>query len=393
MSLSGKRILVGVSGGIAIYKTLELLSRLNKAGAETHVVMTESATRFVTPLTFQTMSQHKVYTDLFEESDGFIPHIDLTREADAFLIAPATANVLAKMAHGMADDLLSATALAAHCPVIVAPAMNVVMYQNPATQENLQILEKRGIHVLYPNEGWLACQEVGTGRMPEATELFEALDTFFTEKDLAGTKILVTAGPTKERLDPVRFLTNDSSGKQGVAIARRAQKRGAEVTLVHGDMKVPVPIHVRDIPVESTEDMLEALKKEFPATDVLIMAAAPADFRPVEEQTQKIKGLDDGKVRAFSVLDTPDILQTLAGMKTDQVVIGFATETEKVLEHAREKMEKKQLDFIVANDVTKEGAAFDYDTNIVTILGEEVEKSLPILSKEEVADQILDLLR
>lgn len=229
--------------------------------------------------------------------------------------------------------------------------------------------------------------------MPEATELFEALDTFFTEKDLAGTKILVTAGPTKERLDPVRFLTNDSSGKQGVAIARRAQKRGAEVTLVHGDMKVPVPIHVRDIPVESTEDMLEALKKEFPATDVLIMAAAPADFRPVEEQTQKIKGLDDGKVRAFSVLDTPDILRTLAGMKTDQVVIGFATETEKVLEHAREKMEKKQLDFIVANDVTKEGAAFDYDTNIVTILGEEVEKSLPILSKEEVADQILDLLR
>lgn len=393
MSLSGKRILVGVSGGIAIYKTLELLSRLNKAGAETHVVMTESATRFVTPLTFQTMSQHKVYTDLFVESDGFIPHIDLTREADAFLIAPATANVLAKMAHGMADDLLSATALAAHCPVIVAPAMNVVMYQNPATQENLQILEKRGIHVLYPNEGWLACREVGTGRMPEATELFEALDTFFTEKDLAGTKILVTAGPTKERLDPVRFLTNDSSGKQGVAIARRAQKRGAEVTLVHGDMKVSVPIHVRDIPVESTEDMLEALKKEFPATDVLIMAAAPADFRPVEEQTQKIKGLDDGKVRAFSVLDTPDILRTLAGMKTDQVVIGFATETEKVLEHAREKMEKKQLDFIVANDVTKEGAAFDYDTNIVTILGEEVEKSLPILSKEEVADQILDLLR
>lgn len=393
MSLSGKRILLGVSGGIAVYKIPELLSRLRKAGAETRVVMTEGAARFVTPLTFQTMSGHAVYTDLFAESEGMIPHIDLTREADLFLLAPATANILAKMANGIADDLLSATALAAHCPVMVAPAMNVVMYHNAATQENLQTLRKRGIQVLEPDAGWLACQEEGEGRMPEAASLFLSIESALTEKDLAGKRILVSAGPTRERLDPVRFLTNDSSGKQGVAIAKRARMRGAEVTLVHGEMKVPVPEGVHAIAVESTEDMLVALEKEFPKADALLMAAAPADFRPVEEKTQKIKGTDDGKVHILEMVDTPDILRHLATMKTHQTVIGFATESEKVLDHAREKRKKKKLDYIVANDVTKEGAAFDYDTNIVTILGEDKEEALPLLTKEEVADHLLDLLR
>lgn len=393
MSLSGKRILLGVSGGIAIYKIPDLLSRLRKAGAETRVVMTEGAARFVTPLTFQTMSGHTVYTDLFAEEDGMIPHIDLTREADLFLIAPATANILAKMANGIADDLLSATALAAHCPVLVAPAMNVVMYHNAATQENLKTLRSRGISVLDPEAGWLACQEEGEGRMPEPVSLLLAVESALTEKDLAGKRILVSAGPTRERLDPVRFLTNDSSGKQGVAIAKRAAMRGADVTLVHGEMKVPVPQGVRAIAVESTEDMLDALEKEFPKADALLMAAAPADFRPVEEKTQKIKGADDGKVHILEMVDTPDILRHLATMKTHQTVIGFATESEKVLDHAREKRKKKNLDYIVANDVTKEGAAFDYDTNIVTILGEEKEEALPLLTKEEVADHLLDLLR
>lgn len=393
MSLSGKRILLGVSGGIAVYKIPELLSRLRKAGAETKVVMTEGAARFVTPLTFQTMSAHPVYTDLFAENEGMIAHIDLTRDADLFLIAPATANILAKMACGIADDLLSATALAAHCPVMVAPAMNVVMYHNIATQKNIETLRERGIQVLQPDAGWLACQEEGEGRMPEAISLFQSIESALTKKDLRGKRILVSAGPTRERLDPVRFLTNDSSGKQGVAIAKRAMMRGAEVTLVHGEMKVPVPQGVRAIAVESTEDMLLALEKEFPKADALFMAAAPADFRPVEQKTQKIKGLDDGQIRTLDMVDTPDILQHLAQKKTHQTVIGFATESEKVLTHAREKREKKKLDYIVANDVTKEGAAFDYDTNIVTILGEEMEEALPLLSKEEVADRLLDLLQ
>ncbi len=393
MGLNGKRILVGVSGGIAIYKTLSLLSLLNKRGAETRVIMTKGAQEFVRPLAFQTMSQHRVYTDLFSDEEGFIPHIDLTREADVLLIAPATANILSKMAHGLADDLLSATALAAHCPVIVAPAMNVVMYRNPATQENIQRLRDRGVHIILPESGWLACQEIGDGRMPEAEDLADALDTFFTPKDLSGKHLLVTAGPTRERLDPVRFLTNDSSGKQGTAIARRAVKRGAQVTLVHGPMQVEVPKGCRAIAVETTGEMLEALKAELPRHQALIMAAAPADFRPVEEQEHKIKGSDDGKVRTLALTDTPDILVSLQDVHTDQMMIGFATETEDLLLNARKKLEKKQLDYIVANDVTMEGAAFDFDTNIVTIIGRDREISLPKQSKEDVADHILDLLK
>ncbi|MDD7593663.1 MAG: bifunctional phosphopantothenoylcysteine decarboxylase/phosphopantothenate--cysteine ligase CoaBC [Peptoniphilaceae bacterium] len=392
MSLSGKRVLLGVSGGIAIYKTLELLSRLNRVGADTTVVMTRGAAEFVTPLAFQTMSRRHVYTDLFSDEDGFIPHIDLTREADLFLIAPATANVIAKMAQGLADDLLSSTALAAHCPVMVSPAMNVVMYQNPATQANLALLRERGIRVIEPESGWLACAEMGEGRMPEAAELFDVIEDFFTEKDLRGKRLLVTAGPTKERLDPVRFLTNDSSGKQGVAIAKRAKLRGADVCLVHGDVSVPLPKGIETRVVESTEDMLDALKQALPDADALIMAAAPADFKPVKRAEEKMKGLDDGRVRTFDVVDTPDILKSLSELVTDQIMIGFATETEHLMENAREKLTKKKLDYIVANDVTQQGAGFDVDTNIVTILGHEGERSYPKMSKEDVADRILDLL-
>ena len=392
-ALAGKRILLGVSGGIAIYKALSLLSALNKKGAKTTVVMSKGAQEFVRPLAFQTMSKNRVYTDTFDmEENGFIPHIDLTREHDVLLIAPASADTLAKMAHGISDDLLSTTALAAHCPVIVSPAMNSVMYHHPATQRNIQQLAQDGVEVIEPGDGLLACNEIGEGRMPEAEELLDVLDSFFTKKDLQGKKILVTAGPTRERIDPVRFLTNDSSGKQGIAIARRAFKRGAQVCLVHGPMSQPAPKGIEGVSVESTEDMLHALEEKFPTYDALIMAAAPCDFRPVRQELHKIKGTKSGARRNLELAETTDILYSLLPLKINQIVIGFATESENLLKNAREKMDRKKLDYIVANDVTQSGAAFNVDTNIVTILGNSREETLPKMSKEDVADRILDLL-
>ncbi|WP_053943271.1 bifunctional phosphopantothenoylcysteine decarboxylase/phosphopantothenate--cysteine ligase CoaBC [Kallipyga gabonensis] len=388
--LQGKKILVGVSGGIAIYKTLTLLSLLNKLGAQTRVVMTAGAGEFVTPLTFQTMSKNRVYMDLFSEEDHFIPHIDLTRWADVFLIAPATANILAKMAHGISDDLLSSTALAAHCPVLVSPAMNVVMYRNPATQENIQVLRNRGIGIIEPESGLLACDEKGEGRMPEAQDLAEVLDHFFSPKDLDGVSLLVTGGPTREMIDPVRFLSNRSSGKQGIAIAREAVKRGGDVTFVHGPLQAPVPKGVKDVPVTSTEDLYLALKDRFEATQALIMAAAPADMTPVQYMDQKMKKGE--KVGNFSLAlkETTDVLKTLGAEKKGQVLVGFAAETQFVEEYAKKKLKEKNLDFIVANDVSARGAGFAGDTNIVTIFTKEDREDLPLQSKEEVARVIVD---
>ena len=388
--LQGKKILVGVSGGIAIYKTLTLLSLLNKEGAQTRVVMTEGACQFVTPLTFQTMSKNKVYKDLFSEEDHFIPHIDLTRWADVFLIAPATANILAKMARGISDDLLSSTALAAHCPVLVSPAMNVVMYRNPATQENIQILRDRVIGIIEPDTGILACDEKGEGRMPEAEDLARVLEDFFSPKDLVGTKILVTGGPTREMIDPVRFLSNRSSGKQGIAIAREAARRGGEVTFVHGPLQAPVPKGVEDVPITSTEDLYLAVKDRFDGAQALIMAAAPADMTPVHYLDQKMK--KEGKSGSFSLefKETTDVLKTLGGQKKDQVLVGFAAETQSLEEYAKKKLKEKNLDFIVANNVSAQGAGFAGDTNIVTVFTKKDREDLPLQSKEEVAREILD---
>ncbi len=391
--IQGKRILLGVSGGIAIYKSLSLLSLLNKRGAETEVIMTDGAKEFVTPMTFQTMSKHRVYDSIFSDEDGFIPHIDLTRRNDVFLIAPATANVIAKIAHGIADDLLSSAALASNIPIIISPAMNVYMYNNPSTQANLNTLKERGIQVIEPGSGWLACNEIGAGRMPEAEELTDILDSFFNEKDLVGKKIMVTGGATRERIDPVRFLTNDSSGKQGLAIAKRALKRGADVFFLHGHISVDVPEKIPNLQVDSTEDLLEAVMKYLPDYDALIMAAAPSDYKPVVEAEHKLKKEGDGGL-TLVLTQTPDILREVANIRSkDQTIIGFAAETERVLEYGRRKLEEKKLDYIICNDVSKKDSGFNSNQNTVTILGDDYEKAYPSLNKEVVADKILDLLR
>lgn len=391
-SIHGKRILIGVSGGIAIYKTLSLISLLTKAGADCRVLMTEGARKFIAPLSFQTMSGHRVYTELFDQEEGFIPHIDLTREADVFLIAPATADLLAKLAHGLGDDLLSSTFLASVCPVILSPSMNVHMFENPSTQANLKTLKSRGVILIDPKEGHLACKESGFGRMPEPEELLDFLDTFFTEKDLKGKKIIITGGPTKERFDPVRYITNDSSGKQGVALARRAVKRGAQVIFIHGDLKVPEPQGSVNLHVEKTKEMLDAVDAHFEDCDALIMAAAPCDMTPSHFSDNKMKKVGRTDEFTLSFRETVDILKTMGQKKTHQVLVGFAAETRNVEEYAKTKLTAKNADYIVANNVALQGAGFDGDTNVVTIYGREDQKAYPMLSKSDVADRILDLL-
>lgn len=392
--LEGKHILIGVSGGIAAYKIPDLISRLNKVGADCRVVMSQHAEEFVGPITFQTLSKHRVYDSLFSPEEGMIPHIDLTRWADVFLIAPATANILGKIANGIADDLLSTTALAAHCPVIVAPAMNVKMYENPATQANMTRLKERGIQVLAPGQGLQACGEVGPGRMPEPQELLDVLDSFFNPRDLEGKKILITAGPTREAFDPVRFLTNRSSGRQGYALARRALKRGAQVYLVHGPVALdPLRGLAADVEVASTQEMLEALREPFAACDALVMAAAPCDYTPVVKAENKIKKDHSGKPWSVECKETPDILKNLTENKQGQLVIGFAAETQDLENYARQKLVDKRADYIVANDVSAQGAGFGGDTNIVRIFSQEDQWEYPIMSKDDVADRILDLIR
>lgn len=390
--LKGKRVLIGVSGGIAIYKILSFLSMLNKEGAETEVIMTDGAKEFVTPLTFQTMSKHRVHSSLFSEEDGEIPHIDITRRNDVFLIAPATANVIAKLANGIADDLLTAAALASTCPILVSPAMNVVMYKNEATQKNIDTLKERGMKIIEPGSGLLACNEIGDGRLPEPEELLEVLNDFFTEKDLKGKKILITAGATRERLDPIRFLTNDSSGRQGIAIALSAKRRGADVTLIHGHIDVTVPKGIDSVKIESTEELLNSVKKNFENSDALIMAAAPSDYRPENAADNKIKKDGTYSDLILTLKENPDIIKTVAKNKGNRKVIGFAAETENLLEYGNKKLVEKNLDYIVCNDVSKAGAGFNGNTNIVVILGKNYKQGYPKMTKMEVADKILDLL-
>lgn len=391
--LKGKKIVLGVTGGIAVYKAVDLVSRLRKQGAEVRVVMTDHAQQFVTPLTFKEISGNVVATSMWNSNQEFnVEHIALANWADVFVVAPATANILAKMTHGLADDLLSSTILAAQCPVIVCPAMNTGMYENPVTQENIATLIKRGIVVMPPAVGFLACGTSGAGRLPEPAQIVDFIKDFFAgqEGDLRGLKVLVTAAGTREPIDPVRFVGNRSSGKMGYAVAQRAAERGAEVLLVSGPSALQPPANVKVVNVETTQEMLDACLAAYEAMDIVIKAAAVADYRPRDVADQKIKKKTDDALTI--VMDkNPDILKTLGAKKTHQVLVGFAAETQNLLANAREKVVKKNLDMIVANDVTATGAGFNADTNIVKFLFAEGDtQELEQMAKTEVADRILD---
>ena len=391
--LKGKKIVLGVTGGIAVYKAVDLVSRLRKQGCEVRVVMTKHAQQFVTPLTFKEISGNAVATSMWNSNQEFnVEHIALANWADAFLVAPATANILAKMTYGIADDLLSTTLLAAQAPIVVCPAMNTGMYLNAATQENIAKLQSRGITVMPPASGHLACGTSGPGRLPEPQQIVEFMSSFFAgrEGDLRGLKVLVTAAGTREPIDPVRFVGNRSSGKMGYAVAQMAAERGAEVLLISGPSALAVPPNVKAVQVESTNEMLEACLAAYDAVDIVIKAAAVADYRPRDVADQKIKKKTDDALTV--VMDkNPDILKTLGAKKTHQVLVGFAAETQNLLANAREKVVKKNLDMIVANDVTAAGAGFNSDTNIVKFLyanGDVCE--LEQMPKVDVANRILD---
>ena len=391
--LNGKKIALGVTGGIAVYKAVDLVSRLRKQGAEVRVIMTEHAQQFVTPLTFKEISGNKVAVSMWDSNQEFnVEHISLANWADAFVVAPATANILAKMANGIADDLLSTTLLAAQAPIIVCPAMNTGMYQNPITQENIAKLEAHGVTVMPPAVGYLACGVSGPGRLPEPQQIVEFIDDFFAKKDgdMVGLKVLVTAAGTREPIDPVRFVGNRSSGKMGYAIAQAAAQRGAEVLLVTGPSALAIPANVKGVKVETTNEMLEAVMEAYDKMDVVIKAAAVADYRPRDVADQKIKKKTDDALTV--VMDkNPDILKELGARKARQVLVGFAAETQNLLDNAREKIVKKNLDMIVANDVTAVGAGFNTDTNIVKFLYPSGEvRSLEQMAKTEVANLLLD---
>ena len=390
--LTGKHVVLGVTGGIAAYKACEIVSRLRKLHAEVDVIMTENATRLVAPLTFETLSNRPVCVDTFSRIESWdVKHISLAQKADLMLVAPATANIMAKLAHGIADDMLSTTLLATKAPILLAPAMNTGMWTADATQQNLKTLCDRGIHTVGPASGFLACGDNGAGRMSEPAQIVEAACTLLCPKrDLEGLKVLVTAGPTVERIDPVRYLTNDSSGKMGYALAEAAQKRGAEVTLVSGPVALTPPAGVTVIPVTSTMSLYDAMMELCQKQDIIVQAAAPADYRVEHPADQKIKK-DDGESLVLTLVENPDIAKAVGQRKKDgQVLIGFAAETQNVLANAQKKLAKKNLDLIVANDVTAEGAGFGVDTNIVTLITVEGGEALPKMTKREVADRIWD---
>jgi phosphopantothenoylcysteine decarboxylase/phosphopantothenate--cysteine ligase len=391
--LKGKSILLGVCGGIAAYKAASLCSKLVQAGAEVHVIMTNSATKFIAPLTFQTLSRNHVAIDTFDEVDpSAVSHIDLADHADLIIVAPATANMIAKMTYGLADDMLSTTLLAATAPIVVAPAMNVHMYAHPAVIQNINILQERGVRFIEPGEGQLACGYVGKGRLAEPEEIAAYVESMFNEKKpLRGRKLLITAGGTKERLDPVRFISNDSSGKMGFAIAEVAKEMGAEVTLIYGATSVEPPKGMELISIESAADMLHAVMDKLPHMDIIIKAAAVADYRPVEISTQKIKKTEERLT--VSLVKNIDILQTIGERKTHQFVVGFAAETEDLAAQAMSKLQRKNCDLLVANDVTQDGAGFGTDTNIIHIFdrGGLVE-ALPLMDKKAAAKRLLSLI-
>ena len=388
--LSGKCVVVGVTGGIAAYKTCEVVSRLKKLHADVRVIMTKNATEFVSPLTFQSLSHNPVSVDTFANIQTWeIEHIALAQRADVFVIAPATANIIGKLACGIADDMLSTTVMATHAPVLIAPAMNTAMLENAATQQNMRTLSERGMCFIAPGTGMLACGTSGAGRMSEPSQIVdEIVRTLRPREDFAGLSVVVTAGPTAEPLDPVRYITNRSSGKMGYAIAEAAHARGAHVTLISGPTAIQPPKGVDFVRIGTTQELYDAVLGHADA-DVVIQAAAPADYRAREISPTKIKRTGDSLM--IELVPNPDIAAALGARKhPGQTLVGFAAETNNVIENAQGKLKRKSLDLIVANDVTRAGAGFDVDTNIVTLIDGEGMKELPMMTKREVADGILD---
>ena len=391
--LKGKTVILGVTGGIAAYKAAMLCSALVKQHCSVKVVMTRNAAEFVTPLTFETLSGSRVALDTFDRNRPHqTEHISLSDEADLVLIAPATANVIAKLSHGIADDMLTTTVLSCDCPKLIAPAMNTRMYENPVTQDNLSLLRKYGWEIIEPGTGRLACGSEGKGRMAEPEELLEAvIHSVSHEKDMKGLKVLVTAGPTLEAIDPVRFISNHSTGKMGYALARRAAARGAEVTLVTGPSSLKAPSFTEVVRITSASDMFREVTSRAPEMDIVIKAAAVADYRPRRASEEKIK--KTGSEAYIALERTEDILSFLGARKREgQLLCGFSMETEDLLPNSRRKLEGKNLDMVCANSLREEGAGFAVDTNILTLITKDKETSLPLMSKEEAADRILDEL-
>lgn len=392
-NLQGKCVLLGITGGIAAYKMANVASGLRKAGATVHVIMTENATKFITPLTFETLTNNRCVVDTFARDFQYdVKHISLAKAADLILIAPATANVIAKLANGLADDMLTTTVLAARCKKLVAPAMNTAMLENPITQDNLAKLKKYGFGIIEPAVGMLACKDVGSGKLPEPETLLDCIAMELArEKDMAGLHVTVTAGPTQEALDPVRYLTNHSTGRMGYAIAREAMLRGADVTLISGPTALkPVP-GVKTVDVVSARDMFEAVQAALPETDILVKAAAVADYRPVSTAEDKIKK-QDGDM-AIPLERTDDILGWVAEHRHPGLfVCGFSMETRDMLENSRKKLDRKHLDMIAANNLKVAGAGFGVDTNVVTILTADDIQELPLMGKDQVAAKLLDAI-
>ena len=389
--LMGKTVVLGITGGIAAYKMANVASALRKTGADVHVIMTKNATEFITPLTFEVLTNNRCIVDTFDRNFQYdVAHVSLAKAADLILIAPATANVIAKLAHGQADDMLTTTVLAARCKKLVAPAMNTAMLENPITQDNLKQLEHYGFGIIQPAVGMLACKDVGSGKLPEPEVLVDAvLAELAREKDLLGVHITVTAGPTQESLDPVRFLTNHSSGKMGYAIAREASLRGGSVTLISGPVALKPPVGVKLVPVTTAQQMLEAVQSALPETDILIKAAAVADYRPASVAEEKLKK-KDGEL-SIPLERTEDILAWVSQHRHPGLfVCGFSMETENMLENSRKKLEKKKLDMIVANNLKTQGAGFGVETNVVTLITREETLELPLMGKDQVAGCLLD---
>ena len=392
--LTGKTVILGVTGSIAAYKIANLTSMLTKLNCDVHVLMTKNATNFINPITFETLTNHKCLVDTFDRNFNYnIEHVSLAKKADVMLVAPASANVIGKMANGIADDMLTTTVLACTCKKIIAPAMNTKMYENPIVQDNLKKLKDYGMEVIEPAVGLLACKDIGAGKMPEPELLLEyILKEIRFKKDLEGTKVLVTAGATKEAIDPVRYISNHSTGKMGYALAKVAMERGAQVTLVSGQTNLVPPSFVNVVSVESAKDMFEAVKAHADSQDIIIKAAAVADYTPAAVSDEKIKKMDGDM--GIALTRTTDILKYLGEHRREnQYLCGFSMETQNVLENSKKKLEKKNIDMIVANNLKVEGAGFGVDTNVVTLITKDDTAELPKMSKDEVAVAILDAIQ
>lgn len=389
--LKNKNILLGITGGIACYKVLDLCSRLKKQDVNLKIIMTKSAREFINPASFETMARCRVYTDLFEGHHEEVHHIELAKWADLMLVAPASANTIAKFANGIADNFLTSTYLAFDKDVIIAPAMNTNMLAAKATRRNIDVLKSDGVQIIKPEPGLLACNTIGDGRMEEPSEIVDYLDSYFTQKDLQGKKIIISAGPTIEPIDFVRYVSNNSSGKMGYNIANEARKRGAEVVLVSGPVN-PFKINgIKRVQIKTNEEMKDAIEREFKTADALIMAAAPVDYRSKIVSDKKIK--KDGNSLNLELIENIDIIKYFGNIKENQTIIGFAAETDDLISNAKKKLESKNLDYIIANDLTKWGAGFDVDTNVASIISKDKIESLDIMPKSDLANKILDLLR